>query len=154
MYLKSVAKYSHPVNIWQKMSNEIQLLAAEQDMKNKNFQEKRNTSPSVCLWHLSWISTRFLALESKSCPHLMNWAGETGFRCSAHTHNTRQVSGAHPQNNHKTRGDWVEEGLVPDTLPPFTLLQCKRLMYLWLASLKSGSSLGRLITTAKTTRLR
>ena len=45
MYLKSVAKYSHPVNIWQKMSNEIQLLAAEQDMKNKNFQEKEIQVP-------------------------------------------------------------------------------------------------------------
>ena len=125
IYMKSVAKYSHPVNIWQKMSNEIQLLAAEQDMKNKNFQEKRNTSPSVCLWHLSWISTRFLALESKSCPHLMNWAGETGFRCSAHPQyqaGFRCTPTKQPQNQGR-----LDRGRTGSrcTLPPFTLLQCK-----------------------------
>ena len=153
MYLKSVAKYSHPVNIWQKMSNEIQLLAAEQDMKNKNFQEKRNTSPSVCLWHLSWISTRFLALESKSCPHLMNWAGETGFRCSAHPQyhaGFRCTPTKQPQNQGR-----LDRGRTGSRYTPsIHSSEMQTPMYLWLASLKSGSSLGRLITTAKTTRLR
>lgn len=60
-----------------------------------------------------------------------------------------QVHCTHPQNNHKTRGGWVEGGLVPDTLPPFTPMKCKRLPL----TSKSGSSLGRLITTAKTTKL-
>ena len=37
--MKSVAKYSNRANIWQKMLNEIQLLAAEKDKNSKNFRK-------------------------------------------------------------------------------------------------------------------
>ena len=77
----------------------------------------------------------------------MKWAGGTGFRCTAHLQ--YQAGFRCTAHTHKTRGGWVEGGLVPDTLPPFTPMKCKRLPL----TSKSGSSLGRLITTAKTTKL-